>query len=159
MTASARESARLVNLLLVQDDPGDVFLTRESFAQFLGNRLDIVSDGATALSLLRGHDPFTAVPRPDLVLLDLHLPRRNGREVLHTIRTDPNLRHLPVIMLVDSRHEEEMLRRQPRPANAFVRKPVYADDLIAAVTRIDGLGLSVVRIGADRPEQARAAPH
>ena len=79
-------AARIINVLLVEDDPGDVLMTREAFGEYLHNRLDVVTDGAAALAYLRHEEPYADVPRPDLILLDLNLPRRDGREVLAEIK-------------------------------------------------------------------------
>src|SRR5919109_2847800 len=91
-----------INVLLVEDDPGDVLMTREAFEEYLHNELEVVNDGAWALAYLRREAPYTDVPTPDLILLDLNLPRRDGREVLREIKADQNLRHIPVIVLTTS---------------------------------------------------------
>ena len=87
------DQPRVINVLLVEDDPGDVLMTREAFDEYLHNRLDVVTDGAEALSYLRCEGPYAEAPRPDLILLDLNLPRRDGREVLREVKADPDLRH------------------------------------------------------------------
>jgi len=101
---------RTINVLLVEDDPGDVLMTREAFDEYLHNRLDVVTDGAEALSYRRREPPFADVPRPDLILLDLNLPRRDSREVLLEVKADPSLQHVPVIVLTTSQAEEDVLR-------------------------------------------------
>ena len=140
--------ARTINVLLVEDDPGDVLMTREAFEEYLHNRLDVVTDGAAALSYLRHEEPYADAPRPDLILLDLNLPRRDGREVLQEIKADPNLRHIPVIVLTTSQAEEDVLRSYQLHANAYVTKPVDFESFIKAIRQIDHFFVSVVRLPA-----------
>jgi CheY-like chemotaxis protein len=128
---------RTINVLLVEDDPGDVLMTREAFEEYLHNRLDVVTDGAAALDYLRNEEPYADAPLPDLILLDLNLPRRDGREVLQEIKADPNLRHIPVIVLTTSRAEEDVLRSYRLHANAYVTKPVDFEGFIEAIKQID----------------------
>jgi CheY-like chemotaxis protein len=137
---------RVVNVLLVEDDPGDVLMTREAFEEYLHNRLDVVTDGAAALSYLRKEEPYTDVPRPDLILLDLNLPRRDGREVLEEVKADPALQHIPVIVLTTSQAEEDVLRSYQLHANAYVTKPVDFDSFIEAIKQIDHFFVSVVQL-------------
>ncbi len=136
---------RTINVLLVEDDPGDVLITREAF-EHLHNRLDVVTDGAAALAYLRREPPYADVPTPDLVLLDLNLPRRNGREVLAEVKDDPALSHIPVIVLTTSSAEEDVLRSYQLHANAYVTKPVDFDRFIAAIKHIDHFFVSVVQL-------------
>ena len=137
---------RIVNVLLVEDDPGDVLMTREAFDEYLHNRLDVVTDGAEALAYLRREDPYADVPRPDLILLDLNLPRRDGREVLKEVKDDPALRHIPVIVLTTSQAEEDVLRSYQLHANAYVTKPVDFEGFIEAIKQIDHFFVSVVQL-------------
>ena len=119
------ESAAPIEVLLVEDDPGDVMMTREAFAENkVRNRLTVLSDGVDALAYLRREGQFVDVPRPDLILLDLNLPRRDGRQVLSEIKKDPDLRQIPVVVLTTSRVEEDILRSYQLHANAYVAKPV-----------------------------------
>jgi CheY-like chemotaxis protein len=141
---------RIVNVLLVEDDPGDVLMTREAFDEYLHNRLDVVTDGAEALSYLRREGPYTDAPRPDLILLDLNLPRRDGREVLAEVKDDPELRHIPVIVLTTSRAEEDVLRSYQLHANAYVTKPVDFEGFIEAIKQIDHFFVSVVQLPSGR---------
>jgi CheY-like chemotaxis protein len=140
---------KTINVLLVEDDPGDVLMTREAFEEHLHNRLDVVTDGAAALDYLRHVEPYAAAPRPDLILLDLNLPRRDGREVLQEIKADPDLRHIPVIVLTTSRAEEDVLRSYQLHANAFVTKPVDFEGFLEAIKQIDHFFLSVVQLPTD----------
>jgi CheY-like chemotaxis protein len=137
---------RIVNVLLVEDDPGDVLMTREAFDEYLHNRLDVVNDGAEALSYLRRETPHEKAPRPDLILLDLNLPRRDGREVLQEVKADPDLRHIPVIVLTTSQAEEDVLRSYQLHANAYVTKPVDFEGFIEAIKQIDHFFVSVVQL-------------
>jgi CheY-like chemotaxis protein len=139
---------RVINVLLVEDDPGDVLMTREAFEEFLNNRLDVVNDGACAISYLRREDPYEDAPVPDLILLDLNLPRRDGREVLAEIKADPALAHIPVVVLTTSAADEDILRSYQLHANAYVTKPVDFDSFIKAIRQIDHFFVSVVRLPA-----------
>ena len=138
--------ARVINVLLVEDDPGDVLMTREAFEEYLHNQLDVVSDGSEALSYLRREGDYADAPRPDLILLDLNLPRRDGREVLAEIKADDSLRHIPVIVLTTSRADEDVLRSYQLHANAYVTKPVDFDGFIEAIRQIDHFFVSVVQL-------------
>jgi CheY-like chemotaxis protein len=140
---------RTINVLLVEDDPGDVLMTREAFEENLHNRLDVVTDGAAALDYLRHEGSYTDSPRPDLILLDLNLPRRDGREVLEEIKADPGLRHIPVIVLTTSKAEEDVLRSYQLHANAYVTKPVDFEGFIEAIKQIDHFFISVVQLPFD----------
>lgn len=140
------DEPRVINVLLVEDDPGDVLMTREAFEEYLHNRLDVVTDGAEALSYLRREPPYTDAPRPDLILLDLNLPRRDGREVLAEVKDDADLRHIPVVVLTTSKAEEDVLRSYQLHANAYVTKPVDFVGFVEAIRQIDHFFLSVVQL-------------
>ena len=137
---------RVINVLLVEDDPGDVLMTREAFEEYLNNRLDVVNDGAEAIAYLRREGEYTDAPRPDLILLDLNLPRRDGREVLAEVKADESLRHIPVIVLTTSQADEDVLRSYQLHANAYVTKPVDFDGFIEAIRQIDHFFVSVVQL-------------
>ena len=137
---------RAIKVLLVEDDEGDVLLTREAFEEFLHNRLDVVNDGDSALAYLRSQPPYQDRPCPDLVLLDLNLPGRDGRDVLSEIKSDESLAHIPVVVLTTSSADEDILRSYQLHANAFVTKPVDLDGFIAAIRQIDHFFVSVVRL-------------
>jgi CheY-like chemotaxis protein len=130
-------SARIVDVLLVEDDPGDVLMTREAFDEHLHNRLDVVGDGAEALAYLRHEPPYTDVSRPDLILLDLNLPRRDGPEVLQELKNDPDPKHIPVIVLTTSDDGGDILRSYQLHANAYVTKPMDFNDFAEAISQID----------------------
>jgi CheY-like chemotaxis protein len=136
-----------IEVLLVEDDPGDVLMTQEAFAEHkVGNRLHVVSDGDEALAYLRQEGPYADAVRPDLVLLDLNLPRRDGREVLAEIKADESLRHIPVVVLTTSAADEDILRSYELHANAYVTKPVDFEQFISVVRRIDDFFVSVVKL-------------
>ena len=141
------EPVTAIEVLLVEDDPGDVLMTREAFEEHkIGNRLHVVPDGVEALAYLRREEPYPHAVRPDLILLDLNLPRRDGREVLKEIKDDESLRHIPVVVLTTSQLEEDILRSYQLHANAYVTKPVDFDRFIQAVQQIDEFFVSVVRL-------------
>jgi CheY-like chemotaxis protein len=141
------QPARQIEVLLVEDDPGDVLMTKEAFADYkVTNQLHVVQDGADAMAFLRQEGDYASVPRPDLVLLDLNLPRMDGREVLHAIKSDPDLANIPVVVLTTSEAEEDVLRSYSLHANAYVTKPVDFDRFIDVVRRIDDFFVTVVRL-------------
>ncbi|QEC46710.1 response regulator [Baekduia soli] len=136
-----------IEVLLVEDDPGDVLLIREAFEfNKLLNHLTVVSDGEQALAYLRREGPYADVGRPDLVLLDLNLPRKDGREVLAEVKGDPDLRTIPIVVLTTSEAEEDVLRSYQLHANAYVTKPVDFERFVAIVRQIDDFFVSVVRL-------------
>jgi CheY-like chemotaxis protein len=136
-----------IQVLLVEDDPGDVLMTREAFQDYkIANELTVVSNGEDAVTFLRKEGGFADAPTPDLVLLDLNLPRRDGREVLREIKSDPALRRIPVVVLTTSDAEEDVLSSYDLHANAYVRKPVDFEQFVAAVRAIDDFFISVVRL-------------
>jgi CheY-like chemotaxis protein len=141
------ESVRVVDVLLVEDDPGDVLMTQEAFADHkVHNRLHVVSDGVEAMAFLRKEGSYADVPSPDLILLDLNLPKMDGREVLAAIKEDEKLRAIPVVILTTSEAEEDVLRSYSLHANAYVTKPVDFERFIEVVKRIDDFFVSVVRL-------------
>jgi CheY-like chemotaxis protein len=136
-----------IEVLLVEDDPGDELMTREAFADNqLHNRLHVARDGEEALDFLYRRGQHTDAPPVDLVLLDLNLPKYDGREVLERIRSDPELTHMPVVILTTSSSHEDIMSSYKLHANAFVTKPVDVNQFIAAVRQIDDFFLSVVRL-------------
>jgi CheY-like chemotaxis protein len=136
-----------IEVLLVEDDPGDVLLIQEAFADNkLVNNLNIVNDGEQALAYLRREGEYAEATRPDLVLLDLNLPRKDGREVLQEVKTDESLCTIPVVVLTTSEAEEDVLRSYQLHANAYVPKPVDFDRFVSIVRQIDDFFVSVVRL-------------
>ena len=147
MTAPIRQDGTPIEVLLVEDDPGDVLMTREAFEEHkVRNRLTVVSDGDEALSYLRREGEFADAVRPDLILLDLNLPRRDGREVLEEVKKDPDLGRIPVVVLTTSAADEDILRSYQLHANAYVTKPVDFERFIAVIRQIDEFFVSVVKL-------------
>src|SRR5690242_16897603 len=140
-------AATPIEELLVEDDPGDVLMTQEAFEEHkVRNKLAVVNDGTEAIAYLRREGQYADVARPDLVLLDLNLPRRDGREVLAEIKSDPDLRQIPVVVLTTSQADEDIVRSYQLHANAYVTKPVDFDRFIAVVRQIDEFFVSVVKL-------------
>ena len=136
-----------IEVLLVEDDPGDELMTREAFEENrIGNRLHVAHDGEEALDFLYQRGEHAQAPRVDLILLDLNLPKYDGRQILEQIKSDPELSHVPVVILTTSSSEEDILRSYKLHANAFVTKPVDVNRFIAAVRQIDEFFLTVVRL-------------
>lgn len=137
----------MIEVLLVEDDPGDVLMTQEAFEEHkVRNRLNVVSDGAEALAYLRQEGEYTGASRPDLILLDLNLPKRDGREVLAEVKNDPELSQIPVVVLTTSQADEDIVRSYRLHANAYVTKPVDFERFIAVVRQIDNFFVSVVKL-------------
>jgi CheY-like chemotaxis protein len=140
-------NAQIVNVLLVEDDPGDVVMTREALADSkIANELSVVTNGEEALQFLRREGPYEDAPRPGLILLDLNLPRVNGREVLAEVKGNPELRRIPVVVLTTSNAEEDIVRSYDLHANAYVTKPVDFDKFVRVVREIDAFYFSVVEL-------------
>ena len=138
---------RPIEILLVEDEPGDVELTQVALTRAkLQNRLSVVTDGVDALAFLRGEAPYEGTPRPDVVLLDLNLPRRDGREVLKEMRQAPDLRHIPVIILTGTNAEHAEL--EALHPDAFLTKPVDFERLAHAVGMVANLGFTIVKLPA-----------
>jgi CheY-like chemotaxis protein len=136
-----------IEVLLVEDDPGDVLMTREAFEEHkVRNTLHVVTDGEEALAYLRREGRHANATRPDLILLDLNLPRVDGREVLATVKADEELRSIPVVVLTTSQADEDILRSYQLHANAYVTKPVDFDTFISVVRQIDQFFVSVVKL-------------
>lgn len=136
-----------VEVLLVEDDAGDELMTREAFEDNkIGNTLHVVRDGLEALDFLYRRNDHTDAPRPDLILLDLNLPKYDGRQVLEQIKSDPDLSHIPVVVLTTSAAEEDILRSYRLHANAYVTKPVDLDQFIKAIRQIDDFFVTVVKL-------------
>ncbi|MEV0916977.1 response regulator [Streptomyces sp. NPDC049967] len=139
--------AKPIEVLLVEDDPGDELMTREAFEDNkIRNTLHVVRDGQEALDFLYRRGEHGEAPRPDLILLDLNLPKYDGRQVLEQIKQDPELSLIPVVVLTTSSAEEDILRSYKLHANAYVTKPVDLDQFIAAVRQIDEFFVTVVRL-------------
>ncbi|MFI9594153.1 response regulator [Nonomuraea sp. NPDC052265] len=136
-----------IDVLLVEDDQGDILLTREAFAlNKVRNRLDVVNDGEQAMAYLRREGAYAGAPRPDLILLDLNLPRMNGLEVLREVKADATLRTIPVVILTTSEAEEDILHSYRLHANAYVAKPVDFEQFIRVVRQIDDFFVTVAKL-------------
>jgi chemotaxis family two-component system response regulator Rcp1 len=138
---------RPIEILLVEDNAGDVRLTREALRDaHVRNNLAVARDGAEALAMLRKEPLYGEAPRPDLVLLDLNLPKLNGRQVLAEMKSDPDLLRIPVVILTTSKAEEDVLRSYDLHANAYITKPVDFDQFMKVVRSIDEFWLTVVTL-------------
>ena len=135
-----------IEILLVEDDLGDVVMTREALADGkIINRLHVVGDGVAAMEFLQRTGAFVDAPRPDLILLDLVLPRRDGRTVLALVKDDPELCDIPVVILTTSRLETDVLRSNELRAAAYLVKPVAVDHFVGVIRQIEDLGFAIVR--------------
>ncbi|MCU1499976.1 MAG: Response regulator receiver protein [Acidimicrobiales bacterium] len=140
-------SINAIEVLLVEDDPGDVVMTREALAESrVMNQLHVVTNGEDAMRFLRRQPPFEDAPRPGLILLDLNLPRLDGREVLAQAKGDANLRRIPIVVLTTSQAEEDVLRSYDLHANAFVTKPVDFGRFVEVIRQLDNFYISVVSL-------------
>jgi chemotaxis family two-component system response regulator Rcp1 len=136
-----------IQVLLVEDNPGDVRLTKEALKEGkLLNQLTVVGDGVEALSFLRRQGIYADAPQPELILLDLNLPKKDGREVLAEIKADPNLRRIPVVVLTTSSSEEDILKIYDLHANCYITKPVDLEQFMGVVKSIEDFWVSVVKL-------------
>ena len=141
-----------IEILLVEDNPGDVRLTQEALREGkVKNNLHVARDGVEALEFLRRKGKYKDAVRPDLVLLDLNLPLKDGREVLGEIKEDPELRMLPVVVLTTSSAEADILKSYSLHANCYITKPVDLEQFVKVVKSIDDFWLTVVRLPSERP--------
>ncbi|MET9490831.1 response regulator [Nocardia sp. NPDC006630] len=138
---------RPIDILLVEDDPGDELMTLEAFEHNkIGNTVHVARDGEEALDFLYRRGAHAQAPRPDLILLDLNLPKYDGHEVLSRIKTDPDLSLIPVVVLTTSAAEEDILRSYKLHANAYVTKPVDLDQFVSAIKHIDDFFVQIVQL-------------
>ncbi|HXB15823.1 MAG TPA: response regulator [Solirubrobacteraceae bacterium] len=136
-----------ITVLLVEDDPGDVLLVREVFDEHEGgNRLQVVGDGVEAMDYVRAEGAYAGIERPDLILLDLNLPRKSGSEVLAEIKADPVLASIPIVVLTTSESEEDVMRAYGHHANAYITKPVDFTRFREVVHQIDDFFVGIVRL-------------
>lgn len=144
---SISEIGKVVEILLVEDNPGDVRLTQEAFKEGkMINKLSVVEDGVEAMAFLHREGKYTDVPRPDLILLDLNMPKKDGREVLAEIKKDPSLKNIPVIILTTSQAEQDILKSYNLHANCFITKPVDLKQFNKVVRTIKDFWLTVVKL-------------
>jgi len=138
---------RPVEILLVEDNPGDVRLTIEVLKDAkLCNNIHVAGDGVEAIDFLRRRDSHAAAVRPDLILLDLNLPRMDGREVLEEIKADPDLKHIPVVVLTTSSAEQDILKSYALHANCYITKPVDLEQFARVVSSIEEFWFSIVKL-------------
>lgn len=143
----ASSSGHPIEILLVEDNPGDVRLTREALDEKkICNNLHVVNDGVKAMDFLLRRPPFADAPRPDLVLLDLNLPRKDGREVLAEIKNNDGLKAIPVVILTTSKAEEDIIRTYNLHANCYITKPVDLDQFLTVVESIEDFWLTIVKL-------------
>lgn len=141
------DNPRSVEILLVEDSPADVALTEEALLESkLRNNLHVVTDGEAAMAFLRRQDPYEAAPRPDLILLDLNLPKKTGREVLAEIKSDPALSMIPVVIMTVSKDERDILESYRLHVNCYIRKPVKFGEFIEIVKSIEAFWFTIVTL-------------
>ena len=147
----ARTDGRLLEVLLVEDNPGDARLTIEALKTEgkMYNRISVVEDGIEALAFLHREGQYADAVRPDLILLDLNLPRKDGREVLAEIKQDQILKRIPVVVLTSSQAEQDILASYDLQVNCYVTKPVELDDFLAVVRSIENFWLSIVQLPSE----------
>jgi CheY-like chemotaxis protein len=144
--------AQLPSILLVEDDPGDVLLVREALAEHkVANQLSVVSDGVMAMEYIRGEGQYVGTERPELVILDLNLPRKSGSEVLAELKGDPGLATIPVVVLTTSKTEEDVLRAYQQHANAFITKPLDFERFKQIIHQIDEFFIGLVQLPGRPP--------
>ena len=144
---SGQTMAKPIEILLVEDNPGDVRLTREAFKEGkVLNNLSVVEDGVEAVAFLRQQGKYADAPRPDLILLDLNLPKKDGREVLPEIKGDTNLKRIPVVVLTTSKAEQDIVKTYNLHANCYVTKPVDLEQFISVVRSVQHFWLSIVKL-------------
>jgi chemotaxis family two-component system response regulator Rcp1 len=145
-----RFRTRPIEILLVEDNQGDVRLTREALQEGkVLNRMSDVGDGVLAMEFLRHEGKYSRSPHPDIILLDLNLPRKDGRELLAEIKMDPNLRRIPVVILTTSKSEEDILMSYDLHANCFITKPVDLDQFIKVIKSVEEFWFTIVRLPPD----------
>jgi CheY-like chemotaxis protein len=151
MMESIGNGAAPIEVLLVEDSPGDVRLTREAFKDAKVHiNLHVASDGNEAMAFLLGRGKYVSVPRPDLILLDLNLPKKDGREVLTEIKESPTLKSIPVVILTTSASEADILRSYRLHANCYITKPVGLNGFLEVIKSIDNFWLSVVKLPREK---------
>ena len=138
---------RPVEFLLAEDNPGDVRLTKEALRESkISNNLNVVPDGVEAMAFLRREGKYADAPRPDVILLDLNLPKKDGREVLAEVKADPNLRLIPVVIITSSEAEQDVLKTYELYANCYVTKPVDLEQFIKVIQSIETFWLTIVTL-------------
>ncbi|MGD9897934.1 MAG: response regulator [Calditrichaceae bacterium] len=142
-----KKDGSTVEILLVEDNPGDIRLTQEALKEGkVHNNLHVAEDGVEALDFLFNRGKFISAPRPDLILLDLNLPKKDGREVLDEIKNHPSLKHIPVVILTTSSAEQDIIKTYSLHANCYITKPVDLEQFIKVVRTIEDFWLSIVKL-------------
>jgi chemotaxis family two-component system response regulator Rcp1 len=142
-----KDDSKIIDILLVEDSPGDARLAIEALKEAkVANKLHWVKDGVEAIEFLRGLGKYSQAPRPDLILLDLNLPRKDGREVLADIKNDPDLKVIPVVILTVSKAEEDILKTYNLHANCYINKPIDLEQFIGMVQSIENFWLTIVKL-------------
>jgi chemotaxis family two-component system response regulator Rcp1 len=141
------DNTHMINILLVEDNPADVRLTVEALKECkMLNKLSVVTDGEEAMAFIRQKGRYADMPRPDLILLDLNLPRKDGREVLLEIKEDPDLKKIPVVVLTTSKAEKDILASYLNHANCYITKPVDLEQFVTVVKSIEDFWLTIVKL-------------
>jgi two-component system, chemotaxis family, response regulator Rcp1 len=149
--------AKIVDILLVEDNPGDIRLTQEILKESkIHNNLNVVMDGVEAMEYLRKEGNYKNAVRPDIILLDLNLPKKNGKEVLAEVKTDPDLKRIPVVVLTTSVAEQDILKTYDLYANCYITKPIDLDQFITVVKLIEDFWLTIVKLPANREKNLRS---
>jgi two-component system, chemotaxis family, response regulator Rcp1 len=142
---------RIINILLVEDNLADIRLTQEALKEgYIANRLHVVKDGVQAMDFLYKRPPFTGVPTPDLILLDLNIPRKSGQEVLQEIKQDAELKAIPVVVITTSSSEQDVAKTYANDANCYITKPVDFEQFAHVIKIIDDFWLSTTRPGNEQ---------
>ena len=145
-----RETCKAIEILLVEDSPSDVRLTIEALKDAkVSNHLSVVSDGVEAIAFLKKVGKYADSPRPDLILLDLNLPKKDGREVLKEIKQDENLKAIPVVVITTSKSDEDILKSYNLHANCYITKPIDLDQFMIVVKAIESFWLTIVKLPPD----------
>jgi len=144
---SNQRLGKSIEILLVEDNPGDIRLTQEAFREAkVRNKLHVVGDGVEAMAFLRREGKYADAPRPDLILLDLNMPKKDGREVLAEIKTEKDLRRIPVVILTISKAEEDIIKSYDLHANCYITKPVDLEQFIKVVKAVEDFWLTIVKL-------------
>lgn len=147
MSAGKQDSSQLIEILLVEDNPGDIRLTQEALKDTkVLNNLSVVVDGVEAMSFLNKEGKYADAVRPDLILLDLNLPKKDGREVLEEIKADESLHTIPVVVLTVSQSEQDIVKSYDLHANCYIAKPINLDQFVEVVKAIDDFWFSIVKL-------------
>jgi len=142
---------RAIDILLIEDNPGDIRLTQEILKESkIRNKIFVVDNGADAMEFLQRQGKFSNAVRPDLILLDLNMPRKDGREVLAEIKRDPVLKRIPVVILTTSKDEQDVLKTYELYANCYITKPVGLEQFVTVVRAIEDFWLAIVKLPPDR---------